>query len=131
MVETLNYIGGAWLPSRSGKVGTRENPARIAEMIATYQLSTPEEVRAAVSAAEKALPAWRETPSPERGKLVQKAAQIVESRREELGRMLTREEGKILPEALGEIDRSLANMYFAAGQGTRLYGRAIPSASAD
>ncbi len=131
MIETLNFIGGAWQRSESGCTGRRENPACIRETVATFQLSTPDEVRRAVAAAEAALTAWRGTPAPERGKVVQMAASIVESRREELARTLTREEGKILPEALAEIDRAVANMSFAAGQGTRLYGRGIPSASAD
>ncbi len=131
VTEVLNYIGGAWQRSESDKVGQRENPACVRDTVAAYQLSTADEARRAIAAAEAALPAWRDTPAPERGKLVQKAAQIVESRRQELAETLTREEGKILPEALGEIDRSLANMYFAAGQGTRLYGRGIPSASGD
>jgi acyl-CoA reductase-like NAD-dependent aldehyde dehydrogenase len=131
MVETLNFVGGEWRRSESGQIATRENPAHVSEAVTSYQLSTPGEAAQAVEAAAAALPAWRDTPAPERGKLIQRAAQMVESRREELGRTLTREEGKILPEALGEIDRALANMYFAAGQGTRLYGRSIPSVSGD
>src|SRR5207237_1073739 len=49
-------------------------------------------------------------------------------RKEEIARALTQEEGKILPEALAEMDRGLANMYFAASEGTRMHGQTIPSA---
>jgi alpha-ketoglutaric semialdehyde dehydrogenase len=89
---------------------------------------TPADAVAAIDAAERAFKEWRNTPAPERGKIVQKAAQILESRRTELGRALTSEEGKILPEALAEVDRGLGNMFFSASEGTRMHGQTIPSA---
>ncbi len=131
VIETLNYIGGEWARASGGRFGTRENPAHLNDTVARYQLSTAEDARRAIDAAEEALPGWRNTPAPERGELVMRAAHLIEGRREQLARILTEEEGKVLPEALAEIDRSVANMTFAAGQGTRLYGRGIPSVSAD
>jgi acyl-CoA reductase-like NAD-dependent aldehyde dehydrogenase len=127
MDEILNYIGGEWRRSVSGETQPNTNPARVSETLNVAQVSTAEDALAAVDAAEAALRDWREVPSPERGKIVQKAATIIEGRKEEIARALTREEGKILPEALAEMDRGLANMYFAAGEGTRMHGQTIPS----
>jgi aldehyde dehydrogenase (NAD+) len=128
MDELLNFVDGEWRRSGSGKTAPNLNPAHAERTLNTAQLSTAEEAVAAIEAAERAFREWREVPSPERGKIVQKAAQIVESRREEIARALTMEEGKILPEALAELDRGLANMYFAASEGTRMHGQTIPSA---
>jgi aldehyde dehydrogenase (NAD+) len=128
MDELLNFIDGQWRRSASGKTAPNLNPAHSERTLNAAQLSTAEEAVAAIEAAERAFREWREVPSPERGKIVQRAAQIVESRREEIARALTMEEGKILPEALAELDRGLANMYFAASEGTRMHGQTIPSA---
>ena len=128
MQELLNYIGGEWKRSSTGQTQPNTNPAHASQVLNTVQVSGETDAVAAIDAAEQAFPAWRDTPSPERGRIVLKAAQIVESRKVEIARALTQEEGKILPEALGELDRGLANMVFAGSEGTRMHGQTIPSA---
>jgi alpha-ketoglutaric semialdehyde dehydrogenase len=128
MEEILNYIGGAWKRGGSGRTVPNTNPAHADRTLNVAQASTAEDAAAAIDAAERAGRDWREVPAPERGKIVGRAAQIVERRRTEIARALTQEEGKILAEALAEVDRGLGNMYFAASEGTRLHGQTIPSA---
>ncbi|MGH2500020.1 MAG: aldehyde dehydrogenase family protein, partial [Candidatus Limnocylindria bacterium] len=74
---------------------------------------------------------WRATPAPRRGDIVRLAADHMERRRDDLARLLTLEEGKVLAESVAEVDRAIANVRFAAGQGTRLTGETIPSAQPD
>jgi aldehyde dehydrogenase (NAD+) len=123
----LNYIGGAWVESASREHVRDINPARSSESLGDATVSKPEDVVRAIDAAAVAYPEWRRTPAPQRGEMVRKAADLMELRRVELARLLTQEEGKTLPESLAEVDRAVANVRFAAGQGTRLNGETIPS----
>jgi aldehyde dehydrogenase (NAD+) len=127
-VPVLNYIGGAWVASSSGETTADRNPARNDEVLGEATSSSAEDVRRAIDAAAGAYREWRATPGPQRGDIVRKAADIMERRRDELARLLTQEEGKVLAESLAEVDRAIANVRFAAGQGTRLTGETIPSA---
>jgi aldehyde dehydrogenase (NAD+) len=126
--ELLHFIDGEWRRGSGGEPRPNRNPAHADRVLNAAHAGTPADAVAAIDAAERAFRSWRETPAPERGKIVQRAAQILESRRMELGRALTQEEGKILPEALAEVDRGLANMTFSASEGTRMHGQTIPSA---
>ncbi|MGE3912980.1 MAG: aldehyde dehydrogenase [Chloroflexota bacterium] len=127
MDELLNYINGEWRRGTGGDPRPNRNPARASQVLNQAQAGSPADAVAAIDAAERAFKSWRDTPAPERGKIVQKAAQILEGRRQELARALTQEEGKVLPEALAEVDRGLANMQFSASEGTRMHGQTIPS----
>jgi aldehyde dehydrogenase (NAD+) len=128
MDELLQYIDGEWRRGSGGDPRPNRNPARASQVLNQASMGGTDDAVAALDAAERAFREWREVPSPERGRIVQKAAQILEAGREELARALTQEEGKILPEARAEVDRGLANMYFAASEGTRMHGQTIPSA---
>ena len=79
------------------------NPADTADVIAEFPLATAADVRLAIEAAIAALPAWKKTPGPERGRVLWRAAEIARRRIDEIARTLTREEGKILKEAKGEV----------------------------
>ena len=127
-LPVLNHIGGAWVGSSSGETIADRNPAHSEEILGQSTVSTAEDVRHAIDAAENAYREWRATPAPQRGDIVRKAADVMERRREELARLLTQEEGKVLAESLAEVDRAIANVRFAAAQGTRLTGETIPSA---
>ena len=124
----LNHVGGAWVGSSSGETIVDRNPARSDEVLGEATVSTPEDVRQAIDAADAAFREWRATPAPQRGDIVRKAADLMERRRDELAHLLTQEEGKVLAESFAEVDRAIANVRFAAGQGTRLTGETIPSA---
>jgi acyl-CoA reductase-like NAD-dependent aldehyde dehydrogenase len=122
-----NFINGEWSPSRSPRFVERRNPADRDEVVSVVPLSTAEEARDAVAAARAAFPAWRGTPAPARGRILSRAAQIMDRRKDELARLLTREEGKTLRDSLGEITKSIRILEFMAGEGTRLAGETLPS----
>src|ERR1700735_4150917 len=122
-----NYIGGRWVESKSTKIVERRNPADNDEVVATSPLSTRDEMKEAIAAAKGAYPAWRETPAPARGKILFKAARIMEEKKEELARLLTREEGKALKDSLGEVQRAINITEFMAGEARRLNGETLTS----
>ena len=122
-----NFIGGKWVESKSSQFLERRNPANTDEVVARAPLSTREEMRAAIAAAKTAFPAWRETPAPERGKVLFRAVRIMEQQKEALARLLTREEGKALTDSLGEVQRGINILEFMAGEARRLNGENYPS----
>lgn len=122
-----NHINGRWVESKSPKVIERRNPSNTDEVIARIPLSTREEAKQAIVAAKAALPPWRETPAPARGNILFKATRLMQDQKEELARLLTREEGKALNDALGEVQRSINILEFMAGEARRLTGETLPS----
>ena len=124
----LNHIGGAWVESSSHATVEDRDPAHTDRILANATASTAADVRYAIDAAAKAFPEWRATPAPQRGDIVRKAADLMERRRDQLARLLTEEEGKVLAESFAEVDRAIANVRFSGAQGTRLTGETIPSA---
>src|SRR5260370_38942106 len=101
-----NYINGQWMQSRSTHTLERRNPADHRDLIGYAPLSSRDEVREAIEAADCARAMWRDTPAPARGKIVLRAARLLEEQKDEVARLLTREEGKILSESMGEILRT-------------------------
>jgi alpha-ketoglutaric semialdehyde dehydrogenase len=124
-----NFINGRWVESRSAQTVERRNPADLKEVLSVAPLSIREEVHEAVAAAKAAFPAWRDTPAPVRGKILARAAALMEQRKDELARTLTREEGKTLKESRVEVQRSINILEFTAGEGRRLGGETVPSES--
>jgi aldehyde dehydrogenase (NAD+) len=120
-----NFIGGKWVESSSAKTVKNLNPANIDDVIGTNRQATREEARAAVEAAAEALHEWRHTPPPARGKIVAKAARLMEAAKEELAQILTREEGKTIAESRGELQRSINVAEFCAGESRRMNGETI------
>jgi acyl-CoA reductase-like NAD-dependent aldehyde dehydrogenase len=125
--ECRNFINGRWVESRSGETLERRNPANIKEVVNTSPLSTRTEVREAIAAAKAAFPTWRDTPTPVRGRILARAAALMEQRKESLARLLSHEEGKILKESLVEVQRSINILEFTAGEARRLGGETVPS----
>src|SRR5258707_1327863 len=115
-----NFIGGRWVESSATKTAERRNPANLDEIIGFAPLSTREETRAAVAAAREAFPAWRDTPAPVRSRVLAKAALLMEQQKDEVARLMTREEGKALKDALGEVQKSINILEFMAGEGHEL-----------
>jgi aldehyde dehydrogenase (NAD+) len=105
------------------------NPAAPAEQVATVSLAGREVAADAVEAAAGAFVRWRETPPPERGDVLRRAADLVEERADAIGRDLAREEGKTLPEAIGETRRAAAILRYYAGQTLEPDGETYPSHS--
>lgn len=126
-VEVKNYINGEWCGSSSGATAPNLDPADTDHQLGVYQLSETKDAEAAVAAAKGAMGEWRSMPAPDRGKILQKAHTVLTRRTEELARAVTLEEGKILPEARGEVQKALIFLEFAAGEGRRLNGETVPS----
>ena len=124
---SLNFIGGRWVPSEGGETFRVQNPAAPDQSLGEFQLSTKEDARRAVDSARLSFPAWRDTPPPQRGRVLYRAAELIESRVDELARTLTMEEGKTLAESAGEVRRAIDLFRFYGGQGSRLDGRTYPS----
>lgn len=122
-----NFIAGEWTGASTGKTFADLNPAHKEEIIAEFQASGPEDVKRAIDAASEALTDWRGRPAPERAEHLRKAAGILRGRLDEAAEVLTREEGKTLREARGEVGRSVALFEFYAGQGRLLAGETFPS----
>src|SRR2546422_6461586 len=122
-----NFINGRWVESRSGRTTERRNPANLDEIIGLAPLSTREETREAIAAARNAFAGWRDTPAPVRGRVIAKAALVMEQQKEELARILTREEGKTLKDSLGEVLKSINILEFMAGEARRIGGETPPS----
>jgi aldehyde dehydrogenase (NAD+) len=123
----LDFIGGKWVPSEGGATFRVTNPADTGQDLGEFQLSTKEDARKAVESARLSASAWRNTPAPQRGKILYKAAEIIESKVDEFARTLTMEEGKALADSVGEVRRTVDLFRFYGGQGSRLDGRTYPS----
>ena len=123
-VTVKHLIGGEWTGE---PVRERRNPARPSEVVAEIPAGGPEEVEAAVAAAQAAYPAWRKTPAPARGTILARAAELLAARKDEVARDLTAEEGKTLAEATGEAQRAVDVLRFMSGEGWRLTGESLSS----
>ena len=121
-----NYINGKWVESRDGETFLSINPAN-GEALGELARSTPQDVDDAVTAARQALDSWRQTPAPRRGEVIFRAGEMMMKRKQELGRLLTKEMGKVLPEALGDIQEGIDMTFYMAGEGRRLFGDTVPA----
>ncbi|MCS7235234.1 MAG: aldehyde dehydrogenase family protein [Armatimonadota bacterium] len=122
----LNYIGGRWVPARSGATFESVDPA-TSEVLGVCARSGPEDVADAVAAAREAYPRWRKVPAPRRAEVLFRAAELLVRRKEELAQLMTREMGKILLESRGDVQEAIDMTYFIAGEGRRLHGYTTPS----
>jgi alpha-ketoglutaric semialdehyde dehydrogenase len=126
-IEAKQYISGEWVSGASGQRATRENPSNTAETIGTYPLASVEETNAAIEAAHRALPAWKAMPWPARSEILHRAANILDDNKEELARLMTREMGKPIGEARGELKRGVVLFRYYAGEGMRSSGEVFPA----
>lgn len=122
-----NYINGEWADSRSGKTFPDINPANTDETVGLFQASNSDDVNDACAAAVAAQPAWSELPATRRGEFLFKAAELIESRLPQLGEEMTREEGKTVPEAIGEVKRAINIFRYFGGEGSRQFTYQVPS----
>jgi len=120
-----NYIAGEWVNASSGATFENSNPANN-ETLGTFPLATREDTRRAIEAAKAALPQWSNLPAPARGVILDKAAQLIGARADELAAILTKEEGKTLTESKGEVLRARDIFRYYAGEGFRMGGDVLP-----
>jgi len=126
-----NYIGGEWIASESGKTFESRNPSNTNELIGEFASSTKSDVDAAIQAATDAFPKWRDTNVVARSVILLKAAEILASRQAEIGKELTREEGKTLKEGIGETGRAIQILRYYAGEAQQPNGEHYPSMNPD
>ena len=127
MERIKNYINGKWVDSKSGETFRSTNPANQGEVIGIVSKSDREDVDRAVKAAQGTYEEWRLTPAPRRGEILFRAAEILLRNKEFLGKLETREMGKVLPEGLGDVQEAIDMGYYMAGEGRRLSGETVPS----
>jgi alpha-ketoglutaric semialdehyde dehydrogenase len=124
--EFLNYIEGQWVPAESGKTFESHNPA-TGELIGKIPLSDGRDVARAVESAETAFEKWRKYPAPRRAEIVHRASDLLRERKQYMGELMTREMGKVLKEALGDVQEAIDMSFYIAGEGRRLNGLLVPS----
>src|SRR2546425_12144584 len=122
-----NFIDGEWVEPRNGKAYENRNPANTDELIGMFVSSTEEEVNQAVDAAKEAYKKWRLGPAPKRGEDLFRATELLVERKEENAKDMTREMGKALAEARGDVQKAIDMTYYMAGQGRGVVGRKAAS----
>jgi aldehyde dehydrogenase (NAD+) len=122
-----NYIAGEWRPAASGETMENRNPADRDEVVGLFASSGAADADAAIAAAEEAYRSWRFSSPMTRANILHKAANILESRIPEVGRELTREEGKTLKEGIGETTRAVQILRYFAGEAQQPNGEHYPS----
>ncbi len=121
VTKVANYVGGKWVDSKASEWLDVTNPA-TAEVIARVPMSSASEVNEIVEAAAKAFPEWRRTPPEDRIQPLFKLKQILEDHVDELGRIITEENGKTFAEAKAELRRTIENVEVACGIPTMMQG---------
>src|SRR6185312_1352050 len=119
-----NLIDGEWI---AGEGVPNINPSNTDEVVGLYARATVEDTLTAIAAAKAAFPSWSRSGLLERHSVLSKTSQEILARKEELGALLSREEGKTLPEGIGEATRAGHIFEFFAGEALRLSGETIPS----
>jgi alpha-ketoglutaric semialdehyde dehydrogenase len=126
MIQTFgNYINGEWVTA--GDTFENRNPANTDEIAGLLVKGTAADIERAAEAADAAFPKWSGMPGPARGNYLFKVADLLEQRFEGISAEMTREEGKTLPEAKGEVRRAINIFRYFAGEGSRLPGFLVPS----
>jgi succinate-semialdehyde dehydrogenase/glutarate-semialdehyde dehydrogenase len=125
--ETLNhYIDGQWVQPTSGKSQDVMNPAKNTAL-ATLGYAGRPDLDKAIKAAEKGFATWRKVSAFERSGIMRKAANLVRERADDIARVLTMEQGKVLAEAKMEVLSGADVIDWFAEEGRRAYGRIIPA----
>jgi len=120
-----NFIAGEWAAATDGAQNI--NPSNTGDVVGVYARASVDDAQRAIVAARAAFPAWSRSSIQERHDILKRVGDEILARREEIGRMLAREEGKTLPEAMGETARAGQIFDFFAGECLRLAGEKIAS----
>jgi aldehyde dehydrogenase (NAD+) len=121
-----NAIGGEWVAAASGATFETVSPA-TGDSLGSFPRSGPEDVDRAVAAAKEAFRSWRLVPAPKRGEILMRFAQLLVGEKEELAQLMTREMGKVVAEARGDVQEAIDMSFYMAGEGRRLFGQTTPS----
>ncbi len=121
------FIAGEWVESVGGETFENVNPADRRDVIGRFQSGTKADAAMAIKAAEMALPRWKATPAPKRGEILYAFAELMKEHKERLSRAMTREMGKVIAEARGDVQEGIDIAYLMAGEGRRMFGDTVPS----
>ncbi|MEO8192287.1 MAG: aldehyde dehydrogenase family protein [Gemmatimonadales bacterium] len=127
MKQFNNFIAGAWVPPDSCEYFENRNPADREDLIGTFPRSGITDVQRAVESAKRGFAQWRATPAPARGDVLRVVGDKLSARKEEIADAMTREMGKPLTEARGDVQEGIDTAYYAASEGRRLFGHTVPS----
>ncbi|WP_274308908.1 aldehyde dehydrogenase family protein [Solibacillus daqui] len=125
-MELLNFIGGQWIQNTTLQAMPVINPAN-GEQLGTVPLSTKEQVDLAVQKAKAAQKEWALIPAPKRADYLYEIAFKLKENKEHLAQMLTKEMGKLIEEARGEVQEGIDMALYMAAEGRRLFGETVPS----
>lgn len=120
-----NYIAGEWTPATD--VAPDINPSNTADVVGLYPRASATDAERAIAAAKAAFPAWSRSTPQERYDVLKRISDEILARKDEIGRILSREEGKTLPEGIGETVRAAQIFAFFAGECLRLTGETVAS----
>ena len=125
MAVHQNYIAGAW--AEAAEPAPNINPSNLSDVVGEYARANETQVRAAIAAARGAFPAWSRGGVQARADMLDKIGNEILARKDELGALLSREEGKTRPEGVGEAVRAGYLFKFFAGEVVRQAGEVLPS----
>jgi aldehyde dehydrogenase (NAD+) len=120
-----NYVNGEWL--QAAQAAPNVNPSNVADIVGEYARADEAQVRAAIAAARAAFPAWSRGPVQARADALDRIGNEILARKDELGVLLSREEGKTRAEGIGEAMRAGYIFKFFAGEVLRAAGELLPS----
>ena len=127
-LQAKQLIGGIWRDG-GGESATSENPARPQDIVAHYSLATAHDLSEAVASAEAAQREWEAAGIIHRGTVLRDVADLMATRREELAALMTREQGKTLPESLVEVDGTIETIRYHASSARHALGHTYPSST--
>ncbi|MDJ0676538.1 MAG: aldehyde dehydrogenase family protein [Calothrix sp. MO_167.B42] len=122
-----NFINGAWVKATGGAILESRNPSDRREVVATFPRSGKIDVDSAVSSARQAYRSWRLVPAPARAEYIFKVGELLSQQKEEIALLMSREMGKCLTEARGDVQEGIDWAFYIAGEGRRLFGQTTPS----
>jgi aldehyde dehydrogenase (NAD+) len=121
------FIAGRWVDSVTGRIFESVNPADTRDIVGRFQAGSAADVAMAVRAADDALAGWKATPAPKRGEILYRFGALMAEHKERLARAMTREMGKVLAEARGDVQEGIDIAFLMAGEGRRMFGDTVPS----
>jgi acyl-CoA reductase-like NAD-dependent aldehyde dehydrogenase len=122
-----HFIAGEWCDSTSGATFQSRNPADTRDLIGHFQAGTPADAAMAIRAAETAFPSWSRTPAPKRGEVLYRFGALMADHKERLAQAMSREMGKVIAEARGDVQEGIDIAFLMAGEGRRMAGETVPS----
>ncbi len=122
-----HYINGKWMGEDASEKFQSLNPSNLDDVVGEFPIGGANEVDAACKAARDAFMKWKNVPAPVRGEVISKVGAVLREQKEMISRLITREIGKPLREARGEVQEAIDTAAFFQSEGRRLYGQTVPS----